>query len=65
MLGRVVAEKVMLVGVLQQFQPVIEDLGRRIPIAFDPIEDAELDLSAVCGHTGHDTDLRRDQSLAR
>ena len=51
----VIAEKILLVGVLQQFQPVVEDLGRGILVVFDPIEDAELNLSAVCGLAGHDT----------
>jgi hypothetical protein len=59
-LRQVIAEKVLLVGVLQQFQSVFEDLGRGILVPFDPIEDTELDLPASLGRADHDTDLPWD-----
>lgn len=45
MLGNVIAEKVLLIGVPQKFQPVIENLSRGILVQFNPIEDARSDFS--------------------
>ena len=52
-LGHVVAEEVLLVGVFHKTKPVIEYLRRRVLIPLYPVEDTPVDVLAVLGLASH------------